>query len=86
MGWMVNATPRPLYPRYSLYRWLDGPQGQSGWVRKILPPPGLDPRTVQPVAIHYANYVFPAHSPYYTLVESVGNLVLCSWVYYCLSQ
>jgi len=48
MGWVVNATPRPLYPRYPLYRRLGGPQGRSGLVRKISPPPGFDPRTVQP--------------------------------------
>jgi len=37
---------KTLYP---LYRRLGGPQGQSGQVRKISPPPGFDPRTVQPV-------------------------------------
>jgi len=31
------------------------PQGQSGRVQKISSPPGFDPRTVQPVAIHYNN-------------------------------
>ena len=35
--------------RYTLYRRLGGPQGRSERVRKILPPPGFDPRTVQPV-------------------------------------
>jgi len=35
MGWVVNATLRPLYP---LYRRLGGPQDRSGRVRKILPP------------------------------------------------
>jgi len=25
------------------------PQGRSGWERKTSPPPGFDPRTVQPV-------------------------------------
>jgi hypothetical protein len=39
--WVVNATPRPLYPqgktRYALYRRLGGPQGRSGRVRKISP-------------------------------------------------
>ena len=50
-GWL---TPRPgrFTPwerdRYPLYRWLGGPQGRSGWVRKISPPPGFDSRTVQP--------------------------------------
>jgi hypothetical protein len=34
-----------------LYRRLVGPQGQSGQVRKISPPQGFVPRTVQPVAI-----------------------------------
>jgi hypothetical protein len=50
-GWVVNATPRPLYPpgktRYPVSRRLDGPQGRSGRVRKISPPPaGFDPRSV----------------------------------------
>jgi len=44
-GWVVNATPWPLYPpgkvRYPLYRRLCGPQGQSGWMRKISPSPAL---------------------------------------------
>jgi len=40
--------------RYPLYRRLGGPQGRSGQVRKISPPPGFDPRTVQPVASRYA--------------------------------
>jgi hypothetical protein len=35
--------------RYPLYRRLGGPQGRSGQVQKISPPPGFDPRTVQPV-------------------------------------
>ena len=38
--------------RYPLYRRADGPQGQSGRVRKILPPPGLDSRTVRPTAFN----------------------------------
>ena len=53
MGWVVKATPRPLYTprktRYPLYRRLGEPQDRYGRVRKISPPPGFDPRTVQPV-------------------------------------
>jgi hypothetical protein len=30
--------------------------GRSGQVRKISPPPGFDPRTVQPVASRYTDY------------------------------
>ena len=39
--------------RYPLYRRLGGPQGRSGRGRKFSPPPGFDPRTVQPVASRY---------------------------------
>jgi hypothetical protein len=42
--------------QYSLYRRLGGPQGQSGQVREISPPPGFDPQTVQPVASRYIDY------------------------------
>ena len=35
---------------------LGGPQGRSGWVRRISPPPlEFDPRTVQLVASHYTD-------------------------------
>jgi hypothetical protein len=63
-GW---STPRPgrfspgKNTRYPLYRRLGGPQGRSGRVRKISPPPVLDPRTVQPVASRYTDYAIPAH-------------------------
>ena len=42
--------------RYTLYRRLGGPQGRYGQVRKISPPPGFDPRTVQLVASRYTDY------------------------------
>ena len=62
--WVVNATPRSLYPlgktRYPLYRGLGGPQGRSGQVRKISPPPGFDPRIVQPVASRYTDCTISA--------------------------
>jgi len=50
---VVNTTSRPGKTWCPLYRRLGGPQGRSGRVRKISPPPGLDPRTVQPVASRY---------------------------------
>ena len=40
----------PAKTPYPLYRRLGGPQGRSGQVRKISPPPSFDPRTVQPLA------------------------------------
>jgi hypothetical protein len=48
----VSHPGRSLPPgktRYQFYRRLSGSQGRSGQVRKILPPPGFHPRTVQPV-------------------------------------
>ena len=50
------ATLPPGNTRYPLYRRLDGPQGRAGRVRKISPPPGFDPRAVQPVASHYTDW------------------------------
>ena len=45
----------------SLYRRLGRPQGLSGRVRKISPPQGFDPRTIQPVASRYTDYAIPSH-------------------------
>ena len=49
------AALSPVKTRYPLYWRLGGPQGRSGQVRKILPPPGFDPRTVQPVTSRYTD-------------------------------
>ena len=62
MGGQRHA-PADLPPektRYPLYRRLGGPQGRSGRVRKISPPPGFDPRTVQPVASRNTDYAIAA--------------------------
>jgi hypothetical protein len=61
-GW---STPHPgLFTRGKtrspLYRRLGGPQGRSGQVRKISPPLGFDPRTVQPFANLYTVYAISA--------------------------
>ena len=56
---MVNVTPWPLYPRGRTRR-LGEPQGRSGRARKILPPMGFDPRTVQPVASRYTDWAIQA--------------------------
>ena len=63
-GWVVNATARLLYPRerrgtHCTYRRLGGPQGRSGQIRKISPPPGFDPQTFQPLASRYTVYAIP---------------------------
>jgi len=60
MGWMVNAMPQLLNPQeethYPLYRRLGGLQGQSGRVKKILPPLKFDTRTIQPKVSQYTDY------------------------------
>jgi hypothetical protein len=59
--WRWWSTPRPgrLIPekgtRYSLYRRLGGPHGRSGQGRKVSPPSGFDPRTVQPLVSGYTD-------------------------------
>ena len=54
------ATLPPGKTWYPLYRRLGGPQGRSGRMRKILPPPGFDPQTVQPVASRYTDRAIPS--------------------------
>jgi hypothetical protein len=63
-GWSIpcpGRCSRRKETRYPLYRRLGGPQGQSGQVQKILPPPGFDPQTSQRVVSHYTDYTIPAH-------------------------
>jgi hypothetical protein len=54
MGWVINTTSRPLYPRKQtrcrFYRRLGGPQGQSGRAQKISSPE-FDPQTIQPARV-----------------------------------
>jgi hypothetical protein len=60
MGWVVNATPRPLYPRerdqvpiVQEAGWAPGPIWTGA---ENLPTPPFDPRTVQPVASRYTDW------------------------------
>jgi hypothetical protein len=65
------AALLPGKTRYPLYKRLGGPQGRSGWVRKISPPPGFDPRTFQPVVSRCTDYAIPAHIKCITVQYSV---------------
>jgi hypothetical protein len=55
VGWSTPPPGRltPGMTRCPLYRRLRVPQARSGQVRKTSPPPGFDPRTVQPVLSRY---------------------------------
>jgi hypothetical protein len=57
MGWVVKATPQPLYLRERpgtrcIGGWV-GARGFPGRVKKMSPPLGIDPRAVQPVVSRY---------------------------------
>ena len=72
------ATLLPGKTRYPLYSRLGGPQGRSGGVRKISPPPEFDPRTVQPIASRYTDWPIPAlwkRAYYRTIILDKGSLV-----------
>jgi hypothetical protein len=51
-----HHAPTALPPGKTLGR----PQGRSGRMRKTSPPPGFDPRTVQPVASRYTDWAIAA--------------------------
>jgi hypothetical protein len=55
--WVVKATPRPLYPQE---RDPVPIVQETGRVRKMLPLPAFDPRTLQPVASCYTDCVIAA--------------------------
>jgi hypothetical protein len=60
MGWVVNVTPRPLYPQerpgtHCIGCWV-GLRAGLDWCGKSRSPPGYDRRTVQPVASRYPEF------------------------------
>jgi hypothetical protein len=64
---------------YSLYGRLGGPQSRSGWVQKISPPQGFDPRTIQPLAIRYTDYSIPAFqyvSQWKKIIELISSDII----------
>ena len=63
MGWVVYATPRPLYPReragtHCTGGWVDFRAGLDGFV-KSRPHRDSIPRTVHPVASRYTDWAIP---------------------------
>ena len=58
--------------RYPSYRRLGKPQGRSGWVLKISPPPGFDPRTIQVAASRYTDWAILAHKVGVPIGKTVG--------------
>jgi hypothetical protein len=78
MGWVVNATPRPHYPRER------GPVPilqEAGWVQRISPQTGFDPRTVQPVASRYTDWVITAQINVMSDHNNSSNVLYCVYDY-----
>ena len=74
MGWVVNATLRPLYPREGT-----GTHCIGGWVGlraglENLDLTGFDPRIAQPVASRYTDYAFSALKPNRPPLQGVPGL------------
>lgn len=70
-GSVFSTTPRPLYPlkrtgTHCIRDWMVF-QGPSIRALKTLLPPGNDPRTIQPVAVPYTNYVIPTGNGLFNL-------------------
>jgi hypothetical protein len=82
MGWVVNTTPRPLYPRERAGNhcigWVGPRAGLDGCAK--LAPLGLDPRTVQPVAIRYTDRAIAA--PSYHKDGLKGNRIITKRIIY----
>jgi hypothetical protein len=77
-GWLTPRLGRCAPGKQSrcpLYRRLGGPHGRYGRMRKTSPPPGFDPRTVQPVASHYTGWNNPAHEEQWRYINLLGNRI-----------
>ena len=78
MGWVINATPRPLYPQerprtHFIGGWV-GLSAILDWYRKFRPAPGFDPWTVQPVAGLYTDCAVPAHNDFICYFSNLNVL------------
>jgi hypothetical protein len=81
-GWSKQLPGHFILGKETWYpscRKLGGAQGQSGWVWKILPPPGFDLQTMQSVASCHTNHALLAHSLWSVLMgKETGNLSFLS--------
>jgi hypothetical protein len=72
------ATLPPGKNPFPLYRKLGGLQGRSERLRKISPPPpGFDPRNVQPVASRCTDCATPAQVTLLSLAKIYENSISC---------
>jgi len=89
MGWVINATPRPVYHRerpgnHYTGGWVGLRAGLDGRGESRLPH-GFDPRTVQTVASRYTDWANTA--PTTNMVGPlIQQLVDCSRIIYSISD
>jgi hypothetical protein len=83
---VVSFTPRPLYPRYPLYRRFGEPKSRSGrhGEMKILAPPGLELRILRPPALSQSLYrlSYPGSLKLWIIVLSEFQMALEGGVYH----
>jgi hypothetical protein len=72
------AAIPPARTWYPFNRKLGGPQSRSRQVKKISPPPGFDPRTVQAVASRLIAYPGPPFCPEIDMNSGYGLLQIIS--------
>jgi hypothetical protein len=63
-GWVANATLQQIYPREAepvhILQEVEWKSGQLEIGQEISPPPGFEPRTLQPVASRNSTYAILA--------------------------
>jgi hypothetical protein len=76
-GWLTPSPDRfiPGMTRYPWHRRLCGPQGQSGGMQNITPPPEFDPRTVK--SINSCCHCIVKGSKYWYAMTKINQ-----WVYW----
>ena len=79
MGWVINATLRPLYAWERAGTHFIGPRAGLDGYGKSRPPPGLDPRTVQPIASRYTDWVIAALTNI-NILNKFENILFCSHI------
>ena len=76
--WVVNATPRPLYPReipctHCIGGWVAPRAGLDGCGKSHLAS-GFDPRTVHPLASRYPDCASQDHDKVHTMDEFLQHI------------
>jgi len=81
MGWVVNTTPRPLYPRegtgtHCIGGWVGARAGLDGYGKSR--PTGTRSPDPQLVASRYTDYIIPAHNsrPGHSLTTTMYDLLI----------